>query len=84
MVSWYNAEEKPTTRAISDSSAVRSPDKKRQTLPVASDEKGTLSCAADDREDRPAWQPSERRKRALDRKKSTPVGIGLFRSSSVF
>jgi hypothetical protein len=30
------------------------------------------------------WLGSERRKRALDRKKSMPVGIGLFRSLSVF
>jgi hypothetical protein len=37
--------EKPTTRAISDSSAVRSADKERETLPVTSDEKGPLSIA---------------------------------------
>jgi hypothetical protein len=30
------------------------------------------------------WLGLERRKKALDRKKSTPVGIGLFRSSPVF
>jgi hypothetical protein len=39
------AQEKPTTRAISDSPAVRSADQKREALPVTSDKKGTLSIA---------------------------------------
>jgi hypothetical protein len=39
------AQEKPATRAISDSPAVRSADQKREALPVTSDEKGPLSIA---------------------------------------
>src|SRR5215471_2083889 len=38
-------QEKPATRAISDSPAVRSAYKERETLPVASDEKRALSIA---------------------------------------
>jgi hypothetical protein len=38
-------QEKPTTRAISNSPAVRSADQERQTLPVAGNEKGALSIA---------------------------------------
>ena len=40
-------QEKPATRAISDSPAVRSAYKERETLPVASDEKkGAVDCTA--------------------------------------
>jgi hypothetical protein len=42
---YERAQEKPTTRAISDSPAVRSADQKREALPVTSDKKGTLSIA---------------------------------------
>ena len=42
---YERAQEKRTTRAISDSPAVRSPDQERETLPVTSDEKGPLSIA---------------------------------------
>ena len=42
---YERAQEKPTTRAISDSPSVRSADQKRETLPVTSDKKGTLSIA---------------------------------------
>ena len=38
-------QEKPTTRAISDSPAVWSADQERQTLPVTSDKKGPLPIA---------------------------------------
>jgi hypothetical protein len=38
-------QEKPATPAISDSPAVRSADQERETLPVASDEKGAVSIA---------------------------------------
>jgi hypothetical protein len=38
-------QEKPTTRAISDSPAVRSTDQEREALPVTSDKKGPLSIA---------------------------------------
>ena len=36
---------KPATRAIPDRPAVRSADQERETLPFASDKKGTLSVA---------------------------------------
>jgi hypothetical protein len=42
---YERGQEKPTTRAISDSPSVRSPDQERETLPVTSDEKGALSIA---------------------------------------
>jgi hypothetical protein len=42
---YERAKEKPATRAISDSPSVRSADQEREALPVASDEKGTLSIA---------------------------------------
>jgi hypothetical protein len=42
---YERAQEKPTTRAISDSPAVRSADQKREALPVTSDKKGALSIA---------------------------------------
>jgi hypothetical protein len=42
---YVRAQEKPATRAISDSPAVRSADQDRETMPVASDEKGALSIA---------------------------------------
>jgi hypothetical protein len=42
---YERAQEKPTTRAISDSQAVRSADQERQALPVTSDEKRALSVA---------------------------------------
>jgi hypothetical protein len=42
---YERAQEKPTTRAISDSPAVRSADQEREALPVTSDKKGPLSIA---------------------------------------
>jgi hypothetical protein len=42
---YERAQEKPTTPAISDSPSVRRADEERETLPVASDEKGTLPIA---------------------------------------
>jgi hypothetical protein len=42
---YERAQEKPTTRAISDSPAVRGADQKREALPVTSDKKGPLSIA---------------------------------------
>jgi hypothetical protein len=39
---YERAQEKPTTRAISDSPAVRGADEEREALPVTSDEKGAL------------------------------------------
>jgi hypothetical protein len=42
---YERAQEKPTTRAISDSPAVRSTDQEREALPVTSDKKGALSIA---------------------------------------
>jgi hypothetical protein len=42
---YEHAQEEPTARAISDSSAVRSANEERETLPVTSDEKGALSIA---------------------------------------
>jgi hypothetical protein len=42
---YERGEEKPTTFAISDSPSVWSPDQKRQTLPVTSNEKRALSIA---------------------------------------
>jgi hypothetical protein len=42
---YEHAEEEPTTRAISDSPAVRGADQERAALPVASNEKGALSIA---------------------------------------
>jgi hypothetical protein len=42
---YKGGQEKPTTRAISDSPAVRSADQERETLPVTSDDKRTLSIA---------------------------------------
>jgi hypothetical protein len=41
---YERAQEKPATRAISDSPSVRSANQERQALPVASDEKGALSA----------------------------------------
>jgi hypothetical protein len=42
---YERAQEKPTTRAISDSPAMRSADEERETLPIASDEKRPLPIA---------------------------------------
>jgi hypothetical protein len=42
---YERAQEKPTTRAISDSPSVRSADEERETLPFTSDEQGTLPIA---------------------------------------
>jgi hypothetical protein len=42
---YERGQEKPTTRAISESPSVRSADQEREALPVASDEKGTLPIA---------------------------------------
>jgi hypothetical protein len=42
---YERAQEKPKSRAISDSPAVRGADQKREALPVTSDKKGALSIA---------------------------------------
>jgi len=42
---YERGEETPTAPAISDSPSMRSADQERETLPLASDEKGTLSIA---------------------------------------
>jgi hypothetical protein len=42
---YERGQEKPTTRAISDSPSVRSADQEREALPVASDGKGPVSIA---------------------------------------
>jgi hypothetical protein len=42
---YERGQEKPTTRAISDSPPVRSADQKREALPFTSDKKGALSVA---------------------------------------
>jgi hypothetical protein len=42
---YERAEETPATRAISDSPSMRSADQERETLPITSNEKGTLSIA---------------------------------------